>query len=215
MFNCNIKKEKNQTINTKPSISANTTPLKQPKFIKLKKQYIVGQFDDDSKIDTIYEHLFSEVENKEIDSSLSPYENDWDTVVKWFYKQEAELFLVSNKKNIDTLHLGIAQGLYYFYNIGDINLDGKDEIALAIDFLDYSRLNSCKIYTICNNKWTNIKQFDIHEDAFNFTTDKPEIFKNIKDFLEKRNNKWYYSDYTNIMETGINKMEILKTDKCK
>ena len=188
------------------------------KLHKLKKLFVVGDFDGDRKQDTIIQHNFSRLTKNEIEYSADPFQNDWDTVVKWFYHQDANLYLTINKSNQDTLNLGTAQGLYCLINIGDNNKDGKDEIAMVIDHLDFSRLNSCKIYTLCKDKWTLLKQFGVLEGSFDWTTGKAPIFDNIKDFLEKQNGKWVYKDflqdgYENQEEVG--KMLTLKLDRCK
>lgn len=188
------------------------------KLHKLQKLYVAGEFDGDGKQDTIFEHNFSKLTNAEIEFAADPFQNEWDTVVNWFYKQDADLYLTMNKTKKDTLYLGItAQGLYCLINVGDNNDDGKDEIALVIDNLDYSRVNYCKIYTICNGKWTLVKQFAIHEDAFNFTTNKPTRFEKIKDFLEKKDGNWKFLDYDiNVTSEKIEgaKMKPLKLEKC-
>lgn len=183
---------------------------------KLEKLFIVGNFDGDQKQDTIYEHNYSGLTKTEIENAADPFQNEWDTVVKWFYDQNADLYITVNKQ--DTLHLGTAHGLYCLINIGDNNADGKDEIAFVIDHLDYSRINSCKIYSFCNGKWISLKQFEIHEDAFNFTTEKAPVFDEIKGFLEKKNGKWFYMDYAQNdydKAEDVGKMLTLQLDKCK
>lgn len=188
------------------------------KLHKLEKLFVVGDFDGDRKQDTIFQHNFSKLTNTEIDNSADPFQNEWDTVVKWFYDQEADLYLTLNKSNQDTLHLGTAQGLYCLINIGDNNADGKDEIALVIDYLDFSRVNSCKIFSLCNDKWTLLKQFGVHEGSFDFTTDKAPIYESIKDHLEKQNGKWVYKDYSQDgydNQEDVGKMLTLKLDRCK
>lgn len=188
------------------------------KLHKLEKLFVVGDFDGDRKQDTIFQHNFSKLTNTEIDNSADPFQNEWDIVVKWFYDQEADLYLTLNKSNQDTLHLGTAQGLYCLINIGDNNADGKDEIALVIDYLDFSRVNSCKIFSLCNDKWTLLKQFGVHEGSFDFTTDKAPIYESIKDHLEKQNGKWVYKDYSQDgydNQEDVGKMLSLKLDRCK
>jgi len=213
LLSCNSQTEK--TVN---SSSVLKTADYKIKLHKLEKLFVLGDFDGDGKKDTIFQHNFSRLTKTEIEYSADPFQNDWDTVVKWFYDQDANLYLTTNKSNQDILNLGTAQGLYCLINIGDNNADGKDEIALVIDYLDFSRVNSCKIYTFCKDKWTLLKQFGVHEGSFDFTSDKAPIFDNIKDFLEKRNGKWVYRDYSqdgydNQEEVG--KMLTLKLDKCK
>jgi len=188
------------------------------KLHKLKKLFVVGDFDGDEKKDTIFQHNYSKLSKTEIDNSADPFQNEWNTVVNWFYYQNADLYLTLNKNNQDTLHFGTAQGLYCLINIGDNNADGKDEIALVIDYLDFSRVNSCKIYSLCKDKWKLLKQFGVHEDAFNFTTNKAPLFDNIKDYLEKQNDKWVYKDYSQVgydKQENVGKMLSLKLNRCK
>lgn len=117
------------------------------KLHKLNKLFVVGDFDGDGKQDTTFQHNYSRLTRAEIENSADPFQNEYDTVIKWFYEQDTDLYLRINKTKHDTLHLGTAQGLYCLINIGDNNADGKDEIAFVIDFLDFSRVNSCKIYS--------------------------------------------------------------------
>ena len=81
------------------------------KFNKLKKFFVVGDFDGDGIKDTIVQHNFSKLRKAEIDNSPDPFQNDWEIVEKWFYEQDPDLNLTF-KKHRDTLHLGAAQGLY-------------------------------------------------------------------------------------------------------
>jgi len=181
----------NPFIKKKCCSNALNSKIKLHQCIKLSS---IGDFNGDGIPDTIFQHLASGITKTEIIYSADPFKNDWDIVVQWFNDQKADLFLtLSNSK--DTLHLGPAQGLYCLINVGDNNADGKDEIALVIDYLDFSRVNSCKIFTFCNGKWTLIKQFGVFEGSFDFSSKQAPIFKNIKDHLEKRNDVWVFKDY--------------------
>lgn len=197
--------------------SITSTSAGEVKFHTLEKLYVVGDFNGDKKQDTVFQHNYSKLTRQEIERSADPFQNPWDTVVEWFYHQQADVYLTMNKGNQDTLHLGVAQGLYCLINIGDNNADGKDEMALVIDYLDYSRVNSCKIVALCNDHWEVLKQFDIHEDAFNFSSDKAPLFGSIKEFLEHQNGKWVYKDYAQISYDSpedVGKMQVLKLEKC-
>ena len=161
LFICNF--------NTKKSLD-NVTISKTSEdkiiFHKLKKLFVTGDFDGDGTLDTLQQHNFSGLTKTEIINSPDPFHNEWDSVVNWFYNQDANLFLTINKPSLDTLNLGTAQGLYCLINIGDINIDGNPEIATVIDYLDYSNLNSCKIYSLFKGKWTLLKKFNINESSF-------------------------------------------------
>jgi hypothetical protein len=197
--------------------NATKTVNDEVKLHKLDKLFVVGDFDGDRKQDTIFQHNFSRLTKAEIEYSADPFQNEWDTVVKWFYDQDADLYLTINKNNQDTLRLGTAQGLYCLINIGDNNADGKDEIALVIDKLDFSRVNSCKIYSLCKGKWVILEDFDIYEESFDFSGKKPPVFNEVKDFLERKNGEWYYVDYHQEYEKqeDVGEMLPLKLDKCK
>jgi len=213
LLSCNSQTEKKVDIST-----ITKTAFDKLKLHKLDKLFVLGDFDGDKKQDTIFQHNYSKLIRTEIENSPDPLQNDWDTIVKWFNYQDADLFLTFNTNNHDTLHLGAAKGLYCLLNIGDNNADGKDEIALVIDYLDFSEVNSCKIYSLCNKKWILLKQFSILESSFDFAPNKAPIFNDIKGFLEKRNGKWVYKDYSQesyeTKET-VKKMTELKVRKCK
>lgn len=209
LFSCNSQVKKSVDDSTTPKTSSDKIRLH-----KLEKLFITGDFDGDKKQDTIYQHTFSRLTKTEIENSADPFQNDWDTVVKWFYDQDANVYLTTNKTDQDTLNLGTAQGLYCLLNIGDNNADGMDEIAFVVDYLDLSNLNSCKIYSLCTGKWTILKQFNVHEGSFEFTPDKVPIFENIKGFLEKHNGKWTYREYLEDDRESADKMLPLKLDRC-
>lgn len=213
LLSCNSQNEKLVDNTTDSKVNDNKII-----FHKLEKRFVVGNFDGEGKQDTIFQHNYSRFTKTEIEYSADPFQNEWDTVVKWFYDQDANVYLTINKSNLDTLYLGTAQGLYCLINIGDNNADGKDEIAFVVDYLDFSRVNSCKIFSLCNDKWTLLKKFGVHEDAFNFTSDKAPIFNNIKDFLERQKGKWVYKDYLQDgyeTQEEVGEMITLKLDGCK
>jgi len=196
IYGCTNKDKKKLNNLTEIEIKLEENQDSIPKH-QLKQLYLIGDFDGDKKIDTLYQHIFSKRSNSEIIFSPNPFNVEWDSVVNWFYRQEAELLIRTNNPIHDTLKLGIAQGLYCLINIGDNNADGKDEIAFVIDYLDYSRLNSCNIYSLCNNKWLPIMTFGIHENSFDFTdSSNPLKIEEIKNSLEFHDGKWVYKGYT-------------------
>jgi len=184
---------------------------------KLEKLFVVGDFDGDGNQDTLSQHNFSGLTNSEMEFSPDPSLYEMDTVIKWFYEQKADVYLTLNINNQDTLHVGTAQGLYCLINIGDNNSDNQDEIALVVHYLDNSRVNSCQIYALCNGKWVLLKQFGVHEDAFDFTSAKAPIFSEIVNYLEKHNGKWVYQDYSEDgydEQKDVGNMLPLKLESC-
>lgn len=184
---------------------------------KLEKLYITGKFYGNGEKDTIFQHNYSRLSKREIDSFPDPLKNEWDDIVMWFDNQQSFNYLVTNKKQSDTLSLGTGQGLYCLINIGDNNSDGKDEIAFVVDYCDFSQINTCAIYTLCNSRWTKLKEFKIHESAFYYTGESMPIFNEIKGFLEIKSNKWIYKDYLQEFnsKSGILEMKELKLNKCR
>ena len=209
-----LKVSKTTTRQEDSGVTANDTL----QLRKLKKLFVTGDFDGDGRQDTLFQHNFSGLTGTEIEFSADPFQNEWDTVVYWFFRQESNVYLVLNKKNPDTLQLGPAQGLYCLINVGDNNSDGKDEIAFVIDHLDFSNVNSCRIYSLCKGKWTELQQFGIHEGSFSYTSDEPPVFREIEEFLEKQNGRWLYKDYSkNDYESAeeVGKMLRLKPGRCR
>lgn len=177
---------------------------------------IEGDFDGDGKEDIVRQFLADSI-GKPVSQVMNT--DTWDEEIMHYSKQGYHPILVLNKKNSDTLTFSASKGLYCLINIGDINKDKKDEIALVADLLDYSRVNTCRIYSLCNNKWTEMTSFIIHEDAFDWKTgEQYPVFKEIKDFLEYHNGKWVFkdyhnNDYSNIDDVG--KMKPLTVPSCK
>jgi len=157
-------------------------------FRKLENLKVVGDFKGNGTKDTLFQFNFSNTTKTELVSAPDPFQNDWDKVREWFYHQDTDVLLRFKSDDKAVLHLGTAQGLYCLINIGDINADGKDEIALVVDQLDDSRINTCKIYSICDSQWLVLKEFDVFEGAFDFknTSNQMPIFTFIKDFLEEK-----------------------------
>lgn len=178
---------------------------------------ITGDFDGDKKQDTIIQRVGSTLKKVYFEKIVDPLKNHWDIVTNWHFNRGTDLCLFINRLESEELRLGSAQGLYCLINIGDNNNDGKDEIAFVVDNLDYSRVNSCKIYTICETRWTLLKQFGVLEDAFDFTGQQP-LFTNVKGFLEKQDSKWVYKDYSEDEyenKEAVGKMLPLKLEQCR
>ena len=185
----------------------------QKKHIALKKTniFIVGNFEGCEK-DTIFFHYFSCCLNKSI-SEIPSSDNEWEDIIAWFRDYRVETFFTYKK---DTLKIGEAYGLYCLMNLGDVNSDGMDEFAFVIDKLDDSRLNSCKIYKICQSQFYLAKSFSLNESSFDTpisgTTDS---IKGIRGFLEKKNNTWYYCNVDDYDDEKFPVMRILDLDDIK
>jgi hypothetical protein len=209
---CSMTSEKSEEISSVSSTPGDGIILK-----KFNPLIITGDFDGDKKTDTITQHIGSKYKKIVFDSIVDPNKNHWDIVENWHFNRGTDLRVTINKPEIKDINLGASQGLYCLINIGDNNSDRKDEIALVVDRLDASNLNTCKIFSICNGEWKLLKEFGVNEDSFNYIDKKPKVFSEIKNYLEYKDKNWFYKDYqlTEFMNADtIAKMEKLKIDKC-
>ena len=179
---------------------------------KIDRRFVVGNFDGKDLKDTILLHYYSHTYKTEIYEIPMSSDNDWEDIIDWFYKlYEVEVYLTYQQ---DTLFLGAVYGLYCLLNIGDVNSDGKDEIAFVVNWLDYSNINSCKIYSMCNSRWKLLKEFTIHESAFELpNTETVYILPGIKGYLEQTDGSWMYDEY-DVSQENDNNMKILHLNKC-
>lgn len=176
-------------------------------MLKEKDYYITGNFNGNEK-DTIFFHYYSHRLKRET-NQIPSSDNNWDDIIHWFNDFQIETYFTYKK---DTLKIGSTYGLYCLLNMGDINADGKDEIAFVADLLDYSRINSCNIYTICQSRFHLLKTFTINESAFDTpNSDTMDLFMGIHGFLEKKNNVWYYCS---VDDDDVSNMKVLDIEKC-
>ena len=173
-------------------------------------QYIVGHFTGEETNDTL-RFQYSTDEEVEI-KRIPSMENDWDSIIKWFYQDyQINSFIAFGS---DTLFFESAYNLFCFFNIGDVNLDGVDEFALVVNWLDYSNINSCRIYSICNHKFSLLKVFNIHESAFIQEETQNTSFIGIKDYLEKEDGVWKFHEYIND-NNEKKEMTVLQLEECE
>lgn len=180
-------------------------------YEKLYRFSLHGDFNGDGKQETIFQNNINTKTGLSIDSFPS---TNWETMMFYFNREiNSDIFLTCKTLTKDTLHLGSGFGLYRLINLGDVNHDKTDELAIAVENADFSRINHCYIYTLKNKKWIELKSFSIHEDAF----DEEYSMKAIKGFLENKKGKWYYLDYLEDMEyeneKDVGKMKELKLPK--
>lgn len=186
---------------------------------RLDKLSLTGDFNGDGKTDTLFQHNLNTETGLSIDSFPDPMKHEWDSVLMYFTRNYSRISLSSSMPGVDTLYLGEGMGLYCLINIGDVNRDGKDEIALVIDKTDYTRVNYCEIYSVCKGKWVEMKAFSVHEGAFDFTDSVPAIADRIDGFLEKKKGKWVYLDYIDDLQSSddqtIGILQPLRLGLCK
>jgi len=211
------------TISCSKKISPAPDPaqLQNPKdtitYLPVSTLSITGDFDGDGKQDILYQFLADSTGNRV--EKIPEFENEtWEEIVD-YYAQRGYYTALSVKRNpTDTLGFGFSQGFYCLINIGDLNNDKRDEIAVVPDKMDFSRHNYCYIYSLCNATWKELIRFNVHEGAFDYTGDAPPIFTNIPEVLEYRNNEWRFYDYLDMdyeNEEQVGQMKQLKVTDCK
>jgi hypothetical protein len=190
--------------------------FKDFKFIPIydKRHLIIGTFSDSSKIDTLKESYISTLTNRETCNSydISNYkspevtttveesiESDFimDTLIALIAKAKPRLILKSSNPKIKPLFLNKAgedyvTGIAYLINVGDVNSDNKDDIAVVNSTIRYAGATStCKIFSYKSDKWKELLSFIIYEIPY----EMKNATRKIPGFLEKKNGKWYYHDY--------------------
>lgn len=191
----------------------NTTGDGQTNWIYPDKLSVTGDFDGDGKTDTLVQNIVSKLSGRSIDSI--PDFNDWDSLLQFSEKAGAEVILTLLNGKSDTLYMGNALGLFCLINMGDNNNDKRDEIAVVVDYCDYSNCNSCLVYTLCENKWVMLMSFAILETAFAYEGDTLPAGNEIEGFLEHRENQWMYIDYNKWFEAKKAKDTIMQPLRLK
>jgi len=160
------------------------------------RKKLVGDFNGDGKTEILYESLMSRKNGKQIDSvvfnnyykgAYSPYDGEVDVM----FELDPVLKLKSvegiNSKKLN--HTWQVFGILEMINLGDINENLGDEIALIINWADWSSINCCQIYSYCNEKWLEVFWFEIHEGQLDY---HPRKSHEITNTLECKKGQWLY-----------------------
>lgn len=179
----------------------NITVKKGKKSIvsKLDERYsIVGDFNGDKIEDTIFESYQNSTTNKEINKLHDTL--DWDNDLELTVKSKPISILYSSDKSIYKLIVSKhyqQKGVYLLSNLGDLNDDGKDEFGYAVDWADFSSLNTYRIMTLDKNKFVEIFNFPLHE-TMSVIPENQFDSKNLVLKVSKKTIKYKYAD----MEDG-------------
>jgi len=161
---------------------------------------IIGDFNGDKINDTIFESYINSETKLETYKILDTL--DWEKDIELTIKNKPISLLYSSIKLVS--HYLVTnnhqqKGIYLFTNLGDINDDNKDEFGFAIDWADFSNLNTYNIMTLNKNKFVKIFSFPIHE-TMSIDSDKPF---NAKELVIKIGNKKIQYKYANLEDSGI------------
>ncbi len=125
---------------------------------------IIGDFNGDKIPDTLFESYISALTNSE--TTKIPDSNNWENNISLIIKNKPITRLYTNLRGIDTFVVSVApqqSGLFHFRNLGDLNADGKDEIGYAIQWADYSNINTYYVITLDGKRFIPIMDFRINE----------------------------------------------------
>jgi hypothetical protein len=122
---------------------------------------IQGDFDGDGITDTLTEHFFSSIDNRETNKYYKDL--DYELLVRLNDQQSPFSFVSSSSSKMDTLRIGggLLFGLSWLKNEGDLNGDGTDEVSYVPDLADWSSLNHCTLLTYRHHRWEVLYRFSI------------------------------------------------------
>ena len=177
---------------------------------------VIGDFNGDGKPDTLKEGFYSRALKKPIREI--PFAESQDELAYWSCQLNSLLYAKASE--LDTLRPAKGSceqlGLDYLINVGDLNKNRTDELALVINWADFSSVNSCKIFSYCSGKWKQVFAFTIHEMIT--TEEQEQLGIGIPGFLEKRQGTWFYKDYLEQLNANSEKeaeeMHKLKIKNC-
>jgi len=170
-----------------------------------------GDFDGDGKPDTLNQFIADSLGNR-LDYII---EVDWNNVPLVIDRQGYYTAYTLNG-NPTEVEQFLDLGLFCLINMGDVNNRKGDEIALVPLLLDYSNLNTCRIYSYCSGNWQEVFSFAVNENSFSVARDSsPVIFNTIPESLEKRNGKWVYIDFYEAIKMDNPTLKPLKVPNCK
>jgi hypothetical protein len=192
--------------------------IKTAKFKPIfdKRLSIIGKFADTVRLDTLRESYISQLTNKETCNSYDvsynnkdtktteSFDDDYfimDTLISLICDAKPRLMLKSKNSNLPILFLNDKDycqitGISYLINVGDINSDNKDEIAVLCNSIRFAGvIETCRIFSCQDNKWIKLLSFEVYGPVFCGDDPKSKIKDVIPGFLVKKKGVWYYHDY--------------------
>lgn len=198
MFSCNQER-------TDSSSTSNKTETCLGKKHFGERLSLVGDFDGNGSMDTVYESYVSSLTGSETDKVQD--DENWENNIELIMKNVPICRLYISLCDVDTFIVSneVQQaGLIWFRNLGDLNDDGKDEIGYAINWTDQSNINTYHVLSLRNNKFEEVFNFRINEMIWLYA-DQDFYFEN-GEFIQKAGYQTckfkFFSDSATV-ETGI------------
>jgi hypothetical protein len=130
---------------------------------------VTGDFDGNGTKETLTESYTDSTMKHEI-SSIRYYKND-DRIGLLTQKKPVLRLLCNDNKILPFMienKIHNTSGLLFVKNVGNIDALPGDEIAYAVEWLDFSNVNSFCIANYYKGKWRNIDMFPTHESSIPF-----------------------------------------------
>ncbi len=207
------------------SLLRNVTPIMGYRFV------VMGDFDGDHSVDTLYERYTDSTFQHEAPKYYESADTNFDYGDVIFLNEYLAKASFIEWKKLNIQLSGGQLGFHYIENCGDINLDGKDELLVVKQWADFSNINHAYIYTLENKQWIEIYAIPIWEWQFPETPSAsmiPGLFGNFQygvtqnDSLDKEIEASlkafkfikYYPDQS-IEFSGINPMPLYEDKKAE
>ena len=120
---------------------------------------IWGDFDGDNKVDTLVEKFTDSTESVEVPKYFDSLDIYDFHKISHRYKF-VNVFNSINNQLIRSFYCG-GLGISFIENCGDVNLDGKDDIAIVFVVPQMSNLTQMYFYSYQNNEWHEITSFPV------------------------------------------------------
>jgi hypothetical protein len=142
--------------------AAEPVPSREP--IDGHRFVLTGDFDGDDRIDTLGEHYRDPKSGTELPKGYAG--DDYDSLVSRAYSVTPIVRVEHERGGLAALTVGKGSpmlGLAYLRNEGDIDGDGRDELAYVIDYADWSGVNRCVVVSMRDGRWIERASFGIRE----------------------------------------------------
>jgi hypothetical protein len=164
-------------------------------FVQCHDFSIGGDFNGDGETDVI--KIKYQSKDTKTDLPTITYESTEEKRTK-YCELNPQLILFS-ETGLSTLLLSDScncSGPIQLMNLGDLNGNGGDEIAILLDGF-YESAPYFQVYTYCNNSWHLVNNFkNYYKDEFGEYMNIENLIKHDKDYVSR----WYIDENGNLVE---------------